>query len=544
MKLTPEREGWLSDLSNERRTLLISPWQAIRQGLAPLFARAEGTGHTSFLRQLIQNSGIYALASFVLPLVSLVLSPFLTHTLSRADYGALALLTTAITLMTGLTQFGLGSAFFRAYNYDYSETEDKKAVLATLCTLLTISSLLLTLLFLGAAAPISTFLFASPIYSTPIRLAALVVLLQNLAVPGLAWLRAESRAWPYTMLSLLNLLVNLVATLVCVGILQMGVSGALLATAGGYVLIVLWTLPAAFFRVGARLRLAIARNLLAFGLPLVANTISLWVLQLSDRYLLSQLASLSETGSYTVGYTLGGVLGVVVLSPFSLAWPTAMYAIARRSDAPAIFRRIFRWYGLFLLFATAGLALVALGVLLLFFPPAYLVALPVIPLVAISIMFYGLYSYFIIGISLRRKTWLAVVLTTLAALLNVGLNLWLIPRAGSLGAALATLLAYAVLALLGHQVNQRLYPIRFEVGLFLLALGGGILLFALATVVVRWLGLQAGLLILLYLCAFCLYTLFLLGIGRGAEQRERQRQAENFPAQADEASGEKGEDVL
>lgn len=484
------------------------------QQLGKVLQQSQNDTLASTVRNLIQHSGIYALSSLALPLVTLVLAPFLTHTLSRTDYGVLAVLTTTITLMVGLTQLGLSSAFFRAYNYDYEDLKDKRAVLATVSTILLASSLCVVLLILITAPWISLLLFGSAIYSVPVQLAALAILSQNLTVPGLSWLRAESKAWPYSILSIVNLLVNLAVTVLCVGPLHMGIIGALLAIVAGYAVIAGWTFPMALWRAGLRLRIDIAHNLFSFGLPLVSNTVSLWVLQLSDRYLLGRLGSLAETASYTVAYTLGGVLGVVVLAPFSLAWPTAMYAIAKRVDATSIFRLVFRWYSLFLLFATASLAIVAIEVLYLFFPPAYDSALPVIPLIAISIMCFGIYSYFTIGISLQRKTWLAVLLTSIAALVNVGLNLLLIPRLGALGAALATLLAYALLALSGYIVNQRLYPVKFAPGSFLLALGSGIVLFTACAVLIQWQQLANWEGLLFYIGSLCLYTVFLILYGK------------------------------
>jgi hypothetical protein len=54
----------------------------------------------------------------------------------------------------------------------------------------------------------------------------------------------------------------------------------------------------------------------------------------------------------------------------------------------------------------------------------------------------------------------------------------LIPLYGAIGAAASTLLAYAILALMAFTVNQRLYPIPFETGLFitLLVIGLGLYL--------------------------------------------------------------------
>src|SRR5258706_2234562 len=81
--------------------------------------------HILLVRNLVKSSGIYALSSLALPLVSLVLAPFLTRKLSSTEDGVLAVLTTVIALLAGITQFGLGSAFFRAYNYDYESRRDR-----------------------------------------------------------------------------------------------------------------------------------------------------------------------------------------------------------------------------------------------------------------------------------------------------------------------------------------------------------------------------------------------------------------------------------
>ena len=50
----------------------------------------DAEGDASHIGVLVKSSGIYALASLTVPLVTLVLAPFLTHTLSLADYGVLA----------------------------------------------------------------------------------------------------------------------------------------------------------------------------------------------------------------------------------------------------------------------------------------------------------------------------------------------------------------------------------------------------------------------------------------------------------------------
>ena len=435
-----------------------------------------GESYVLNIRKFVKSSGAYALSSLASPLISLVLAPFLTRNLSHADYGALAVLNTAIALMAGVTQLGLGSAFFRSYNYDYESKVDRSGVLSTVVILLTLISIPVTITIAIAAPLLAPILLGNLSYIEPIRWASLVVLLQNFTIPAFAWLRAEGRALTFSMLSISNLLITLGATIVLLGVMHMGIAGSLIATGMGYSVVIVIMLPLILIRAGIHLRIDIARGLLSFGLPNVTNFVSVWILQLSDRYLLSHLGSLSQTASYAVAYSLGGVLSAVVIAPFTLAWPTTMYSIAKKDNAPQHFQLVFRWFSMVLLFAAFGLSFVSTVMLDLLFPPTYLSAAPIIPIIAASIMFFGVYNIFTTGVSIRRKTWFAVAFTTTSALINIVLNLVLIPLYGSIGAALSTLIAYAILALMAYIVNQRLYPIPFEIGRFAIALLiGGVL---------------------------------------------------------------------
>jgi O-antigen/teichoic acid export membrane protein len=165
-----------------------------------------------------------------------------------------------------------------------------------------------------------------------------------------------------------------------------------------------------------------------------------------------------------------------------------MYSIAKRADAAQVFKLVFRWLGMLLLFAAFGLSLVATVALDWLFPPSYHASAPVIPIVAVSLVFNGIYYVFSIGANITRKTWIAAVFMAIAAVSNVGLNLILIPRFGAMGAAVATLLAYIVLAAAAYIANQRLYPIPFEIGRFTLAALGGVALFVASA----WLGGRVG----------------------------------------------------
>ncbi|MGH2480067.1 MAG: lipopolysaccharide biosynthesis protein, partial [Ktedonobacteraceae bacterium] len=270
-----------------------------------------GESQASFLRKFVVSSGVYALSSFAIPLIGLVLSPFLTRHLSLSDYGALAIINLGMSLAGGVTQLNLGSALVRAYVYDYATEQDRNDTVATVATLLCLISLPFTLLVAFLAPQLANILFGDATFSPALIAASGVILLQNLTVPGMSMLRSENRPLLYSILSITNLLITLFATLFLVGPLHDGVAGAVIGNGLGYVCIVIYTLPGIFWRKGIIIRFDIAKNLLTYGIPLIVNFISYWVLQLLDRYLLSRFASLAEVATYTVAYTLGSVIAVV-----------------------------------------------------------------------------------------------------------------------------------------------------------------------------------------------------------------------------------------
>ena len=96
--------------------------------------------------------------------------------------------------------------------------------------------------------------------------------------------------------------------------------------------------------------------------------------------------------------------------------------------------------------------------------PAFHAAAPVIPVVALAYLLHGVFLLTSVGIGIARQARYYPMVTAAAAATNVAANLVLIPRFGVMGAAWATVLAYAVMAALGHAFSRRLFPIPFEGG--------------------------------------------------------------------------------
>src|SRR5207302_7307959 len=84
---------------DEQPTWIIPVVRGTREMAEHRSKTAETEDYVSLIRNLFKSSAIYALSSVASPLVSLVLAPFLTRSLSHSDYGALVVLNTVIALM-------------------------------------------------------------------------------------------------------------------------------------------------------------------------------------------------------------------------------------------------------------------------------------------------------------------------------------------------------------------------------------------------------------------------------------------------------------
>jgi O-antigen/teichoic acid export membrane protein len=438
--------------------------------------KAKGAGsYLSLALEMVKNSGIYAIAAMMSPLVSLILTPFLTRNLSVNDYGALTTLYTIVDLISTITQLGLSPAFFRAYNKDYETPQDRAGVLANTIAMLSVFTIPAAIGMIFIAPLLSDLFLRNPHYGGSVALTCVVIVAENLSMPASAWFRAEKRTIPYTGLSVTSTLLVLGTNLVLVGAFHMGLTGALLAKGAGYAIYIVVTYPLIFLRLfnqsGFKPRFDIMKSMLAFGIPTVFGDIASWVLQVSDSWLLTLIGGgLSESGTYRAAYVLGGVLSPVLLAPWGLAWGPIMYSVSKRDDAPRIYSLVFRWWSSVLLFGAFGLSLVSIIVLDLFYPPSYKVGESIIPLITMATMLQGIWYMFMIGVNLRRKTILEFVYMLIASGSNLILNLFLIPRYGDMGAAVSTLISYIILATVSYIVNQRIYPINYEIGTFLLKL--------------------------------------------------------------------------
>src|SRR5260370_12676854 len=175
------------------------------------------------------------------------------------------------------------------------------------------------------------------------------------------------------------------------------------------------------------------RQILAYGWPLTFSNLALFALNFSDRFFLQHLRSLDEVGVYAVGYKFGFMMNFLLVSPFLTMWQARMFNLHAHPDHRRIFSRIFVLYSLVLMYAALALSLLSPEIVRLMVWPRFSSSQEVIPVVAYAYIFWGIGFYAQLGMYLTNRTNLIGIIGAAAAVLNIGLNYFLILPYGMAG---------------------------------------------------------------------------------------------------------------
>jgi O-antigen/teichoic acid export membrane protein len=393
--------------------------------------------------------------------VNFLLVPLYTSYLTATDYGVLALLLLFSTVAKILFRMGLDGGFFRVH-YDLEDPAAQRRLAGTVALFAAASSTVLFLLVALLAPPLTRLLFHAEAPAAGfVVLAAADVWLSAFAFVPLNLLRIQDRPGLFSAYSAGRHTLNTVLKVVLV-MRGHGVPGILWSDALATGVFSLALLP--LLRRGASWSWdsGLLREVLGFGLPKVPHGVMVQVLNLADRRILDLFVSRAEVGVYQMGYTFG--TGVkFALSAFEPAWQPFVYARIKEADAPRTLARVATVA--FASFAGVGLVFAVLAPELLRIMtrhPAFWAAAPVVPVVTLAYVLHGAFLLGSVGIAIQKKARYYPMITAAAAATNVAANFALIPRFGILGAAWATVLAYAVMAAMGIRISQRLYPLPLE----------------------------------------------------------------------------------
>src|SRR6266542_4532676 len=410
--------------------------------------------------RLARHSAIYGLGGLVSRILAVLLLPLYTRYLTPADYGRIETLIAASAVLVIVLRMGISSAFFRFY-FDSQDDERRTRVVRTsfwFTMAMATAGLVLGLVF---ASQIADALRLGD-HPNLVRAAAVGLWAQMNYEQLTSLFRVEERSVAFVLASLANVLITVGATVLLVVGLDKGPTGAVVGNFIGTLCVYLVLLVYRRYQLGLDFSRDLLRRMNQFGMTLVPSALALWAINFIDRIFIAQYKGQAEVGVYSVAVRISSAI-VFLMIAFRLAWPAFAYSIEDDREA----KRTYSYVLTYLLFVCSWVSL-ALGVLapwlveVLAPKHSFHRAADAVALLAFASTAYAGYTVVAIGIGRARQTQLNWVVSGAAAVVNVVLNVILIPRYGMIGAAISTAAAYVGL-LLGMVWNsRRVYPVDYQ----------------------------------------------------------------------------------
>jgi len=433
---------------------------------------------------VVRQSGVYALGNIALKASGLLIAPLYLNPelLSVAGFGQFALLNVTAQLAIFIVGLGLGQGLLKFITdpalAEKQQTLPFTTLVATLgtavvgCGLLAVFAEPVTALLLGPQAP-----------ATLVLLLAGYVAAKVLGSIPLMLLRARERAGWYATAVGLEALVLVGAVYYFLAVMQWGLWGLMAAYAASATVGTSVLLVAMLRLVAWRFDRTLVLPLIRFGWPLAVGALAAWFLNLGDRYLLSYLVDDATTGLYEWAARLAGAVNMLFVQSFQLAFSViGLKALGRGDGQAGLHRTIFRHYVALTGWASLGIALLSYDLTrLLTAETTYLQAEPLVLLLALGFMAYGVHFIITNVLYAAGKTGTMGSIVFAAAVLNLLLNLALIPFIGAIGAALTTYVSYLALALGNAYVAGRTQAVAFPWGRYV-----GVVALVVALYAIGW----------------------------------------------------------
>lgn len=432
----------------------------------------------SKLRELFSDSVVYGFSNVVARFMNYLLVPFHTDVFSTARYSIVSLVYASITFLNVILQMGMESAYLR-YAEDRKEASN---IFKTIqLSLIAVSTIAVTLLWLVMPVALSAMNLDSNTSGIYIMMLG-ILWFDTLSIVPFAELRLVRKSIQFAVLKMLHVFINVGLNFYLILSLDYGIEAVFIANLVASIIItgLIWAITADLWK--GKWSQKWVGTIFSFGLPFIPAGLGHATNEMLDRFLLNSMDPAVAERLYGVGITPEDVVGIysacyklavfmlLMVQMYRMAWQPFFMRYSRDKDSATLFSRAFVYFNGFAAVAYLGVALfkdqiVAINVPILnatLINSEYWLGLEIVPLLLLAYWFQGWYINFSSGIFIKEKTSVLYKITLLGAGITLAVNIVLIPYFGMMGAAIATLASYGVMAFVLGIYSKRVMEVQYH----------------------------------------------------------------------------------
>lgn len=408
-------------------------------------------------KKLASNTIIFAIGTFSSKILSFLLMPFVTRMMDTGDYGAADLIQQTGNVIIPIVFLAVNSAALR---FSMDKAADKADVF-TVGVRTTLGGFIAFLLF---AYPISLIKINDFSLGSYIELIYVFVLTSGMRQLCQQFVRGSGHVKLFAVDGILATVTYLVFTMLFLGVFKWGVNGYILAiVASDFCSVVFFFVTAKLYKY-VKLR-GVSRltshGMLRYCIPLIPTIILWWIINVSDRYMITYFIGSSANGLYSAASKIPNLV-IMCASIFTDAWQLSAVDEYNNKDTARFFSKIFRVYCGGTFAVASALILLCKIITTILVADSYYESWRYVPILIIATTFSCLVNFLASVYMAEKKSTMAMLTASSGAVTNVVLNFVLIPKYGANGAAVATAIAFLVVFATRSLNTRRYIKINYQ----------------------------------------------------------------------------------
>lgn len=411
-------------------------------------------------KELVKNTVILFLGKACTQLISYFLLPLYTGYLTTAQYGVVDLIQTYVVLLVPLITLELEMGVFRYLIDARGKEKDTKEVTTNNFLILIVSLLIFVVLYLIVTS------FWHLNYRFIILLDIVVCTITgNLLQVARGFGKTIDYSIACIITGLMTVLSNIFLIVFC-GLRSDGMIISMAVANGMGALYLFFKLKMYSYFDTKLASKKIVKSMCKYSIPLIPNSISWWIVSVSDRSIISIVLGAAANGVYAVSNKFPTLLSSI-MAIFNMSWCESATLHINSKDRDEFFSDICNI--VVKLFSSLGVGIIACMPFI--FPilinSKYNEAFIYIPILVVAVVFN-------IGVSLYSSIYIAKKMTkevastsVMGAVINIAVNALLVKKIGLYAAAISTVVSYFSMMIYRHFDLKKYLNIKYEKGVFI-----------------------------------------------------------------------------
>ena len=390
-------------------------------------------------KNLLSNVSLFTISNLGSKVLTVLLVPLYTSVLSTEEYGIVDLIISTISLLLPILTCSTAEGVLR-----FSFTNDNYA--RDSLTISFVYSIFGTIVCFFLYPIVSRFnVSIGKYWNYAVALFFLMAIRDSYS----SYIKGVDRTKIFAIQGVIFTFVYLSLNILLLLFLNWGVSGYFISLIGANLISIIYMFLFERHWIYEKIKWNSKLNseMLRYCVPIIVSTVAWWMNTSVDKYMITEMISVSENGIYSMGHKIPTLI-TTITGVFSQAWLLSTIS-AEENDSEdekqCFYSNIFEIYMIFCVSLSFFVVLFCKPLSRFMFNNEFFGAWKYVPLLTISALFSGYAGFWASFFRASKKTNILLHSTIISAVINIALNSVLLRLCGTIGAAIATSISFFVM---------------------------------------------------------------------------------------------------